>query len=59
MPTRTTTTRRGVGAYVELVGKLAQVREASPIDTGAALVASLSRRLTDIERRIEVQEAKR
>ena len=54
-----TTRRRGVGSYVDLVARMSQVREASPQDTGAALLASLARRLTAIEGRIQVQEARR
>lgn len=57
--TNTTTTRRhGVEALTRLVSELSQVREPSPTDTGAALVASLARRLNDIERRVWVLEAK-
>lgn len=59
MPTTTTETRRGVGDLINLVGRVSQVREASPVDTGAATVAQLNHRLTAIERRINVLEARR
>lgn len=54
-----TETRQGVGALADLVGKMSQVREASPVDTGAAIVAQLNQRLAAIERRIQAQEATR
>jgi hypothetical protein len=44
---------------VGAVGEASQVQEASPVDTGAALVASLSARLAAIERRVQAQEARR
>ena len=53
-----TETRQGVGALADLVGKMSQVREPSPVDTGATLVASLSARLAAVERRVQAQEAK-
>ena len=34
-------TRRGVGELTSLVGRMTQVQEPSPQDTGAALLASL------------------
>lgn len=58
MPTRTTETRRGIGSLVTLAGQMSQVREPSPQDTGAALIASLAARLAAVERRIQTQEAK-
>ena len=51
-------TRRGVGELTNLVGRMTQIREPSPQDTGAALIASLSQRLAAVERRIQAQEAK-
>jgi len=35
-------TRRGVGELTNLVGRMTQIREPSPQDTGAALIASFS-----------------
>ncbi len=55
----TTERREGVGALVELVNQLTTVREASPVDTGAALIAQISQRLAAVERRIQTQEARR
>jgi len=52
-------TRRGVGELTNLVGHMTQIREPSPQDTGAALIASLSQRLAAVERRIQAQEARR
>ena len=52
-------TRRGVGELTNLVGRMTQIREPSPQDTGAALLASFSARLATVERRIQAQEARR
>ena len=54
----TTERREGVAALAELVSQMANIREASPVDTGAAIVAQLSQRLAAVERRIQAQEAK-
>jgi len=51
-------TRRGVGELTNLVGRMTQIKEPTPQDTGAALVAHISQRLTAIERRIQALEAK-
>jgi hypothetical protein len=51
-------TRRGVGELTNLVGRMTQIREPSPQDTGAALIASFSQRASAIERRIQALEAK-
>lgn len=51
-------TRRGVGELTSLVGRMTQVQEPSPQDTGAALLASLAARLAAIERRVQALEAK-
>lgn len=51
--------REGVAALAELVSQVTNIREASPVDTGTALVASLSQRLAAVERRIQAQEARR
>ena len=51
-------TRRGVGELTNLVGRMTQIREPSPQDTGAALIASLSQRASAIDRRIQALEAK-
>jgi len=51
-------TRRGVGELANLVGRMTQIREPSPQDTGAALIASFSQRASAIERRIQALEAK-
>ncbi len=53
-----TETRQGIGALAELVSQMATVREASPVDTGAATIAHISQRLATIERRIQALEAK-
>ncbi len=52
-------TRRGVGELTNLVGRMTQIREPSPQDTGAALAAQLSQRLAAVEQRVQAQEAKR
>lgn len=52
-------TQRGVGQLAALVGQLSQIKEPTPQDTGAALLASFSQRLAAIERRVQAQEAKR
>ena len=52
-------TRRGVGELTNLVGRMTQIREPSPQDTGAALIASLSQRLAAVEQRVQAQEARR
>lgn len=52
-------TRRGVGELTNLVGRMTQIKEPTPQDTGAALVAHISQRLTAIERRIQPLEARR
>lgn len=54
-----TETRQGIGALAELVSQMATVREASPVDTGAATIAHISQRLATIERRIQTLEARR
>lgn len=59
MPDTRTETRRGMDVLVGAVSDASQVREASPVDTGAALVAQMSQRLAAVERRIQAQEAKR
>lgn len=51
--------REGVAALAEIASRMTNIREASPVDTGAALVASLNQRLAAIERRVAAQEAKR
>jgi hypothetical protein len=52
-------TQRGVGELANLVGQLSQIKEPTPQDTGAALIASFRQRLAAVERRIQTQEAKR
>ena len=52
-------TQRGVGQLASLVGQLSQIKEPTPQDTGAALIASFSQRLAAVERRIQAQEARR
>ena len=38
---------------------MTNIREATPGDTGAALVAQLSQRLAAVEQRVQAQEARR
>jgi hypothetical protein len=55
----TTERREGIAALAELVSRMTNIREATPGDTGAALVAQLSQRLAAVEQRVQAQEARR
>lgn len=51
-------TARGLMELAQLTSAMSSIREASPQDRGAALVAHLSARLAAIERRVQALEAR-